>query len=182
MFGGADFSPAPRFAPSRGCGYFAPMPASSGPPPQYQVLVPRRSNGCLWGCLILFLLFTLPVVLAGGYWAWFFYQGFRHDPAVRLARELVERDGIAQQVLGSPITITGVEGNGWSWMPGSGQTSSYLLTLSGPRGDGRLAVHAHSGPAGEVLDDATLTGPGGARYDLLHARVLPGGRNWNDTI
>ncbi|MBN9587679.1 MAG: hypothetical protein BGN85_05730 [Alphaproteobacteria bacterium 64-11] len=158
------------------------MPSPSGPPPQYQVLIPRRSNGCLWGCVAVFLVMTLPLVLAGGYWAWFFYQGYRHDPAVRLARELVERDGLARQVLGTPITISGVEGNAWSWMPGVGQTNSAILSLYGPRGDGTLEIHSHAGPGGPQLDEATLTGPDGARYDLLHHRALPGGGDLGDTI
>jgi hypothetical protein len=143
---------------------------------------PRRSNGCLWGCVAIILVMTLPLVLAGGYWAWFLYQGYRHDPAVRLARELVEHDGLARRVLGTPIIVTGVEGNAWSWMSGVGQTSSATLSLSGPRGDGTLEIYSHAGPAGTRLDQAILTGPGGARYDLLHHRALPGERDLDDTI
>jgi hypothetical protein len=145
-------------------------------------LPPRRSNGCLWGCVAVIVILALPAVIAAGTWTWFLWQGYRHDPAVRLARELVERDGIARQVLGTPITVTGVEGNAWSWVPGQGQTSAAILSLSGPRGEGTLEIHSHRGQNGLALDEATLTGPSGQRYDLLHHSALPGGRDWNDTI
>jgi hypothetical protein len=142
---------------------------SSAPPPHYP---PRRSNGCLWGCLIVLLLVSLPVMLAAGYGAWFFWAGYRHDPVLRLAGELVREDGMAQQVLGHGITITGVEGNYFSWVPG--QTSnSYDVTLEGPRGEGHLAIMSHAGAGGPRLDTAILTGPDGRRYDLLRHQMLP---------
>jgi len=63
------------------------LPApSSAPPPRYAQH--KRGNGCLWGCLILMLIFLLPPVLLGGYGAWFLYDGFRHSPA----RRAVARD------------------------------------------------------------------------------------------
>jgi hypothetical protein len=148
------------------------MPAPSHPP---------RRNGCLWGCVAVFLVVALPFVLAAGYGGWFLWRGYRHDPAVRLARELVMRDGLARRVLGSPIAVTGVQANGWSWMPGTGRTSSAVLMLSGPRGEGTLEIHAHAERGGQRLDEATLTGPGGVRYDLLHRHTLPGG-DLDDTI
>lgn len=145
-------------------------------------LPPRRSNGCLWGCAALFVILTLPVLVAGGTWAWFFYQGWRHDPAVRLARELVERDGLARQVLGTPIIVTGVEGNAWSWTT-QGQSNAAILSLSGPKGEGTLEIHSHQDRSGPALDEATLTGPSGRKFDLLHHSALPGGgRDWTDTI
>jgi hypothetical protein len=75
---------------------------------------PRRSNGCLWGCLAVLAIIFLPLIAAGGYGAWFLYQGFRHDPVLRTVAELARRDGLAHQVLGDGIHITGVEGNAFS--------------------------------------------------------------------
>ena len=49
-------------------------------------------------------------------------------------------------------------------------------------GEGTLEIHSHRGQNGPALDEATLTGPSGQRYDLLHHSALPGGRDWNDTI
>jgi hypothetical protein len=150
--------------------------------PRSEPVPRRRSNGCLYGCLTLIVILALPVVVAAGLSTWFFYHDVWRDPAVRLAREMIARDGLARQVLGTPITVTGVEGNAWSWMPGVGRTSVYILSLSGPRGNGTLEVHAHTGMGRPGLDGATLTAPGGARYDLLHHRVLPGGRSLEHTI
>lgn len=146
-----------------------PAPASA-PPPYY---TPRRSNGCLWGCLILALIVILPPALLGGYGAWFLYDGYRQSPVLVVVSELVREDGMAQQVLGTGAVVTGVDGNVFSWMPG--QTShAYEVTLEGPKGQGHLAVTSHTGGAGLKLDSAILTGPDGRRYDLLKHQKLPG--------
>jgi hypothetical protein len=142
----------------------------------------RRGNGCLYGCGALVLIIALPTILMAGFGTWFFHHDAWHDPAVRQASIMVVHDDLARQVLGAPIKVTGVQGNAWSWMPGVGQTSIYILSLSGPLGNGTLEVHAHKGMGKPGLDGATLTAPDGARYDLLHHRVLPGGRSLAHTI
>ena len=147
------------------------MPAPSSAPQPY---APKRSNGCLWGCLIVMLLASLPFILAGGYGAWFVWDGYKRNPVLRVAGELVRSDGMARQVLGDGITITGVESNSFSWMPGQ-TDNAYDVTLAGSKGEGRLSVTAHSGSGAPVLDSAILTGPDGRRYDLLKHQPLPGG-------
>ena len=143
---------------------------SSAPPPTYS---PRRSHGCLWGCLILVLILVIPPMLIGGYGAWFLWDGFRRDPVLRVVGEMVRRDGMAQQVLGTGAVVTGVEGNFFSWMPG-GSSHDYVVALEGPKGQGHLAVTSHqSGYDGPKLDSAILTGPDGRRYDLLKHQALP---------
>src|ERR1700719_4477777 len=97
-----------------------------------QVPSPRR-NGCLWGCLILVLIVAVPPVLAAAYGAWYLWEGYRHNPAYRLAADLVRRDGMIQQVLGEDPAITGMEGNIFSWMPGLA-SDIYSVTLEGPKG------------------------------------------------
>jgi len=139
-------------------------------PPQYP---PRRSNGCLWGCLILVLIVTLPPILATAYGAWYFWEGYRHNPAYRLAADLMRHDSMAQQVLGADPVITGVEGNVFFWMPGVA-SDSYEVSLEGPKGEGHLAITEHHSAFGTPkLDGAILTGPDGRRYDLLKHQELP---------
>lgn len=147
---------------------------SSSPPPSYPHANPRgRGHGCLWGCLILILVLAIPPVLIGGYGAWFLRDGYRRDPVLRVVGEMVRRDGLAQQVLGPGAVVTGVEGNFFSWMPGQAN-HSYVVTLEGPKGEGRLAVTSHrSGFEAPNLDSAILTGPDGRRYDLLRHQPLP---------
>jgi hypothetical protein len=143
---------------------------SSAPPPAYP---PRRSNGCLWGCLILLLILAIPPTLIGGYGAWFLWQGYRRDPVLRVVAEMVREDGMARQVLGPDAVVTGVEGNVFSWMPGRSR-HDYEIALQGPKGEGHLAVISHqSGFGGFKLDSAILTGPDGRRYDLLKHQLLP---------
>jgi hypothetical protein len=147
------------------------MPApGAAPPPYYPPR--RRGNGCLWGCLIVILLMFLPFLLAGGYGAWFWTEGYKRDPVLRVAGEMLRRDGMAQMAMGDGAVITGVDGNYFSWMPG-GSDSATVFSLEGAKGRGRLAVTAHTTAAGPRLDSAILTGPDGRRYDLLHHQVLP---------
>ena len=67
------------------------------PPPATPYYPPRRSHGCLWGCLILLLIFVLPPALLGGYGAWFLWDGYRHSPVLRVVNELVREDGMARR-------------------------------------------------------------------------------------
>lgn len=133
---------------------------------------PRRSNGCLWGCLAVLAFIFLPVILAGGYGAWFLYQGFRHDPVLVAVTELTRHDGLAHQVLGDDIAVTGVAGNAFSFVPGLGSRSSYEVTVEGDKASGTLDVEAAT-PHGRVeIRSMILTTPNGGRYDLLHNTVL----------
>ena len=154
------------------------MPAPSSPSQTYYA--PRRGNGCLWGCLIAVLVLFLPFLLAGGYGAWFLWDGYKRDPVLRVVGGLVREDGMAQQVLGSGAVITGVEANSFSWMPGTAK-NAYDVALEGPKGEGRLSVTAHSGLTGPQLETAILTGPDGRRYDLLKHQLLPGSGSAPDT-
>lgn len=138
-----------------------------------QQTYPPRNNGCLWGCLILLLILSLPPVLLGGYGAWFLYDGYKHNPVLKLVSELVRDDGMAQQVLGRGAVVTEVEGNVFSWVPGR-TSHDFGVMLEGPKGEGRLAVKSHHTAFGPpVLDSAILTGPDGRRYDLLQHLPLP---------
>lgn len=145
------------------------------PAPRTVYVYQRRGcgSGCMWGCLIVLLLAALPVILAGGWGLWMWNEGYKRDPALRLAAELVKSDGLAQQVLGSGIRVTGVESDSFSWMPGSSR-HSYDMLLEGARAQGDLEVTAHADTAGPRLDSAILTGPDGRRYDLLKHQLLPG--------
>lgn len=142
--------------------------------PQHIVYVERpRSNGCLWGCLGVLLIVALPLIVSWGYGAWFLYRGFRESPMMRTAIELTQKDGLAQRVMGRPITVIGVEGNAFSFVVGVGARSNYVLRLEGPRGVGTLAVTAHTEGAQAKMDALELTGPDGQHYDLLHHAPVP---------
>jgi hypothetical protein len=127
------------------------------------------------------LLVSLTFLLAGGYGAWFLWEGYKRDPVLRVVGEMVREDGIARQVLGNNVAITGVESNYFSWMP-SETNNAYEVTLAGSKGEGRLSVTAHDGVGAPVLDSAILTGPDGRRYDLLKRRILPGETTIDNSI
>jgi hypothetical protein len=85
-------------------------------------------------------------------------------------------------VLGPGAEVTEVEGNVFSWVPGR-LGNDFVVTLEGPKGEGRLAVRSHRTTFGPpILDSAILTGPDGRRYDLLtHQRLPDDGRVRPDT-
>jgi len=130
---------------------------------------PRRGHGCLWGCLAVIVIISLPAVIG----AWFFWTGFRYDPALRAANELVRRDGIARLVLGDGIHITGVESRNFSFGLGLNSESRYTVDLEGSRGNGTLDVEAHVEQGRVKIDALHLIGPDGRRYDLLNHGLLP---------
>ena len=134
-----------------------------------------RSHGCLWGCLAIVLILALPPLLAGGYGAWFLWQGFRRDPVTRTITELVRRDGLAHQVLGDDVHVVGIEGNAFSYAPGMGSHSGYAMRLEGSRGEGTLEVEAETRGGRVNVTSMILTTANGGRYDLLHNQILAPG-------
>jgi hypothetical protein len=143
---------------------------------------PHRSNGCLWGCLAIIAVIALPAILAGGYGAWFLYQGFRHDPVLRTVTVLLNRQGLAHQVLGNDIHVTGVEGNAFSFAPGMGARTGYEVTLSGDKASGLLDLEVDSSHGRVDIQSMILTVPHGGRYDLLRNVVLQQPRSDTDSI
>jgi hypothetical protein len=125
---------------------------------------PRRGHGCLWGCLVVLVILSLPGLFAG----WFFWRGYTHDPVLRTAAELVRHDGMARRVLGENIHITGVESRGFAYGLGLSSENDYRIDLEGTRGRGVLDVRSRTGRGGFRIESLWLTGPGGRRYDLLH--------------
>lgn len=133
----------------------------------------RSGSSCLKGCLFALVLLLLPVMLVGAYSAWYFWQGFRRDPALRAVAELVRHDGMAEAVLGEHIEITGIRADMFSLMPGWGGHGDYVVDLSGSKASGTLAVDADVRGGRVRLNAMILTGPNGERYDLMHHTLTP---------
>ena len=134
---------------------------------------PRRSNGCLWGCLIVLLVLALPFATMAGYSAWFFWLGWRQSPVLRATSEFLRDDGMANLALGHHIRITGVEGSATSMVYGLGGHSEYRLDLSGDKGDGTMDVEADMVNGAVNFRSMMLTGPDGTRYDLMRHQAQP---------
>ena len=143
---------------------------------------PRRSNGCLWGCFAVLAIVFLPLLVAGGYGAWFVYQGFKHDPVLRTVTILLRQDGLAHRVLGNDIHVTGVEGNAFSYVPGLGAHTDYEVTLAGDKAGGTLDVEADNSHGRVDIKSMILTVPHGGRYDLLRNVVLQQPKGDTDSI
>jgi Cytochrome oxidase complex assembly protein 1 len=143
---------------------------------------PRRSNGCLWGCFVVLAIVFLPLLIAGGYGAWFVYQGFRNDPVLRTVTVLLRQDGLAHRVLGNDIHVTGVQGNAFSFVPGLVSHTDYEVTLSGDKASGILDVEADTSHGRVDIKSMILTVPHGGRYDLLRNVVLQQPHGETDSI
>jgi hypothetical protein len=115
------------------------------------------------------LVFSLPALFA----AWFFWRGWGHDPALAAATELVRRDGIAHQVLGEDIHVTGIESRNFAYAWGLFSENAYTVDLEGSSGSGTLDIRSHTGRSGVKIDTLRLTGPDGRRYDLMTHAILP---------
>jgi Cytochrome oxidase complex assembly protein 1 len=127
---------------------------------------PRANHGCLWGCLAIVAFAFLPFAGMAAYSAWFFYQGYTHDPVLRGVAELVRKDGMAQAALGENIHIVGVEGSALSYVWG-GEAGSYVVDLAGSKAQGSLHVTASSDHGHLNVERMMLETPSG-EYDLLH--------------
>jgi hypothetical protein len=136
----------------------------------------QTNRGCLWGCLAVLAFVFLPLLLAAGYGAWFFTQGYARDPVLQGVVQLVRRDGMAEMVLGRDIHLTGMEGSALSYMRGS-ETGSYVVLLSGSKGEGALHVTASIRQGNLTIQRMILDGPHGDHYDLLHHTVQPNGNS-----
>ena len=135
-------------------------------------VAPSRSHGCFWGCLAVIAFLFLPVLLAGGYGAWFLWQGFHHDPVLRTVSGLINHDALAHRLLGDDIRVVGMEGNAFSYVPGLGSHSDYEVRLSGSKANGRLDVEADTHGGRVTITSMILTASDGSRYDLLHNLIL----------
>jgi hypothetical protein len=133
---------------------------------------PPRRHGCLWGCLAILAVFLLPVALAAGYGAWFWYEGYRRDPVLREVVELVHHDGTAEQVLGQNIRIEGMEGRALAYVWGQ-EAGAYVVQLAGSKGEGTLHVTANRQGGHLNVQSMILDGPDGSHYDLLHHTLQP---------
>lgn len=151
-------------------------------PPGITTPQPARRNGCLWGCLIVILIFVTPMVLAAGYGTWFFYEGWRHNPVLRATAEFVRQDGMARLALGNGIHITGIEGSAFAAVAGLGSHSDYVVTLQGSRGEGSLDVVADTQGGQVKFESMILTGPDGGHYDLMNHMARPGPPLSGDSI
>lgn len=141
------------------------------PPP------PPRSHGCLWGCLIAALIAILAIVGVVSYTGWYFYNGFKNDPALHAVMGTVNGDQIARAVLGDNIQITNIEGSTINSDLNTGKTVTYVAHLKGSKGEGTLNVTIETPNGGNTrVTVLMLTGPDGHKYDLTSAdtRAPPG--------
>lgn len=133
------------------------------PPP------PRRSHGCLWGCLIAALVAIVAIVGGVTYTGWYFYNGFKNDPMLHAVMSTVNGDGAAREVLGNNITITNIEGSSINTDTNSGKTVTYVAHLKGSKGEGTLNITVETPNGGAAHTTVlTLTGPDGQKHDLLN--------------
>lgn len=128
--------------------------------------VPRRSHGCLWGCLGSIIIVA---AVAGGlvlYGGWFVSQGFKSDRNLETAMARIRANPIAHAVLGDGIAVESMESETFTAVTGKGKTVSYTVKLKGNRAEGQLHVTLHSAGGDMKIVSMVLTGPDNERYNL----------------
>jgi len=129
--------------------------------------LPRRSHGCLWGCLTVLVIAGLVTVGLFSYGAWFFFTGFEKDARLQNIMETVRSDPRAEMVLGKNIHIVEVEEHMLNYSSESGKKLTYRLKLAGSTGEGELKVDLNlNGPKAKVTL-MVLTGTDGHPHYLV---------------
>ncbi len=127
---------------------------------------PRRTHGCLWGCLALAL--VLLVTGGGGlYWGeWYVTQGVKADPSLQKAMNVVRSSGVARDLLGNNIQIESVDSEHFVSTLGKGKTATYTAMLKGTKGEATLHATLHSDGTGMKIVTIILTASDGSRYNI----------------
>jgi hypothetical protein len=128
---------------------------------------PRRSHGCLWGCLTVLLVAGLVTAALFGYGAWYFFKGFENDTRIQTIMSTVYSDPRAGTVLGRNIRIIDVEKHLYNTSSRGGQKATYTLRLAGTEGEGVLKAYLDlNGPEAKVTL-MVLTGTDGHPHYLV---------------
>ena len=128
---------------------------------------PRRSHGCLWGCLTVLLVTVLAVAAVFGYGAWHFFKGFEDDARLQSIMETVRSDPRAELVLGRNIHIVEVERHMFDFSNVRGKRASYRLRLAGSEGEGELKVDIDLNGSEAKVTLMVLTGTDGHPHYLV---------------
>lgn len=136
---------------------------------------PRRSHGCLWGCLAL-----VALIVVGGagayYWGgWYLTEGIKASPSLQQAMTVLRANPTAHDVLGDDIQIESVRSENFVSTLGTGRTATYTAELKGSKGEAELHVTMHAdGPGKKMAIVAMiLTTQDGTRYNLTQETLTP---------
>ena len=130
------------------------------PPPR------RTGRGLVLGCLGLTVLIIAAIAGLGLYASWTMNEGYRNDPHLKSALEMVRASPVAQSVLGAPIDVEGMQSEAFTTTSGVGRTVSYTVKLKGARAEGSVHVMLHSEGGDMKIVSVVLTGPDDERYTI----------------
>lgn len=134
---------------------------------EQQQMPPRRSNGCLWGCLGTLAVVAVIVLAVFGYGAWYFYNGFTADSNVQTVLAALKGDTRAEAVLGKNIKILSVSAHTYERSTGRGGTATYVLQVTGSEGDGEVKAELDISNDPAKITLLILTGKDGQAHYLV---------------
>jgi Cytochrome oxidase complex assembly protein 1 len=144
--------------------------ATPGPLPP-----PRRSHGCLWGCLIAAGI-VLAVAIGGGFYVFHFLStGVKGLTTVKAAIVQLDNDPAARALLGDNIEVTGSSSFNTSSDLATGSKESYVVHVKGTKGEGDYAIDADTPRGGALHFDKLTLSAGGQTLDVLHQGDNPSG-------
>ncbi len=138
------------------------------PPP------PRRSHGCLYGCLIAAAIFLLAAIGGGSYVYYYLSHGVKDTPTVKAAIVRLNGDLAARALLGDNIAVTGATSFNASSDLATGSKEAYVVQVKGSKGEGAYTIEADTPKNGDLHFDKLSLSAGGQTVDVLHAPDNPG--------
>jgi hypothetical protein len=113
---------------------------------------------------------VLPILICGGCIGTIFFgvrSALRSSDAYKHVLTVAQASPEVQRILGTPITASGLPSGGINVKnDGSGDTE-FSVTLRGPRGEGRLEVHATRANGVWSYDRLRFTDSGNHEFSLL---------------
>ena len=135
------------------------------PPP------PRKSHGCLWGCLIAAVI-GIAAVATLVYVAWHLLEATKNTDAVKTVMATVDHDGLAHRLFGDHIAVGRVS-NYNMHSDFKTATTSFEATIEGSKGAGTVDATVLTQDHRTTITSLVLTTSDGHTYDISHGDPPP---------
>jgi Cytochrome oxidase complex assembly protein 1 len=146
-----------------------PTPGPLPPPP-------RRSHGCLWGCLIAGGLVVALIVGGMAYMGWFVMSGFKNDAQVHSVIVAMNENATARAELGDRIELDSISSISINDDLNAGKTLKVTAAVKGSKAEGTIDATVNTKDGKTAIQILILHAPDGKNYDLTDpaTRAPPG--------
>jgi len=128
---------------------------------------PRRSHGCLWGCLLTLIALAAIVVAVFSFGAWHFYKLFGDNPHIQIVLDKLQSDTEAEAILGRHIKVLSVETYTFNESTGRNGIETFVLKVTGSAGEGDVKADLDISGDKVKITLLVLTGKDGQAHYLV---------------